>query len=101
MSCPTTLTVAREKLQAMDTPLLLRVSYYLRVSCLALDSNHLRYSSLMKSLYQQNSAWLETCLVTPQGYLQSSDRAINQLLWPITALHQADQTVEQPLPVSA
>lgn len=91
MPFPNALTTARQKLQLTDVPFPLRVSYYLRISCLALNSSRVRYSRLMAALYTQNPAWLETCTVTSTGRLQSSDRTINTLLRPITALHQTQQ----------
>jgi hypothetical protein len=95
------LTVARQKLQTTDVPMLLRVSYYLRISCSMLNSDSIRYSSLMRTLYTENPAWLETCVVTPLGTLQSSHPGINELLKPIIALHQASQFTELDLPIAA
>jgi hypothetical protein len=95
------LTVARQKLHATDVPMLLRVSYYLRVSCSALNSDHIRYSRLMQALYTEHPTWLDTCVVTPLGTVRSSHRVIDELLKPITALHQADQWTELNLPLAA
>jgi len=95
------LATAREKLQATDVPMILRVSYYLRVSCTALEADGIGYSHLLHHLYAQSPMWLSTCKVTPEGILESSDRPINTLLKPITALHRADQAVHQPIPAAA
>lgn len=95
------LTVARQKLQATEMGMLLRVSYYLRISCSALNSNSIRYSSLMQALYSANPAWLDSCVVTSVGTLRSSHRVINELLKPITALHQIEQSTELNLPLAA
>jgi len=95
------LAVAREKLQATDVPLILRISYYLRVSCGALEVDGVRYSTLLSNLYAQNPVWLSTCTVTPAGVLGSSDRAITALLKPITALHHADQSAAVFIPAAA
>lgn len=95
------LTVARQKLQVTDVPIQLRVTYYLRLSCSVLNSDHIRYSSLMQALYIINPAWLDTCTVTPLGTLHSSHCTINQLLKPITALHQTHQLEQLNLPLAA
>jgi hypothetical protein len=95
------LTVARQKLQTTNVPMLLRVSYYLRVSCSALNSDHIRYSRLMQALYTANSAWLDTCVVTSAGTVRSNHPVIDELLKPITALHQADQWTQLQMPLAA
>ena len=94
------LTIARQKLQATDVPMLLRVSYYLRISCSKLNSD-VRYSSLMQTLHTQHPGWLETCVVTPVGTLRSSHRQVDALLPPIAALHQAEPLTELCLPAAA
>jgi len=91
------LVTARQALQSADVPLILGVSRYLRISCLRLNSSSVRYSSLMNALFTQNPDWLDTVSVTPAGYLRSSDRAIEKLLRPVTALHQSSQMMELPL----
>lgn len=88
------LSVARQKLQALDVPMSLRTSYYLRVSCSQLDSGSIRYSSLIALLCKHNPAWIETCVVTPMGTLRSSHRQIDELLKPIADLHQSKQLTE-------
>jgi hypothetical protein len=95
------LSVAQQKLQATDVPIQLRVTYYLRLSCSVLNSDHIRYSSLMQALSTVNPAWLDTCTVTPLGTLHSSHRTINQLLKPITALHQTHQLTQLQMPLAA
>ncbi len=95
------LTVARQKLQTTDVSMVLRVSYYLRVSCSMLNSDRIRYSSLMQDLYSENPAWLDTCVVTPMGTLQSSHRVIDELLKPVTALHQVDHLTQQNVCLAA
>jgi len=101
MSSSHLLTVARQKLQTTDVPMSLRVSYYLRVSCSMLNSDSIRYSSLMQALYTEDPAWLETCRVTSLGTLRSSHCVIDKLLNPITALHQANPLTELDLPIAA
>jgi hypothetical protein len=95
------LTVARQKLQSTDVPMVLRVSSYLRLSCSALNSDSIRYSRLMQALYTENSAWLDTCVVTSVGTVRSNHPVINELLKPITALHQADQWTQLQTPLAA
>lgn len=95
------LMIARQKLQATDVPIVLRVSYYLRLSCSVLDANSSCYSQLMKALYIQDPAWLETCMITPLGTLRSSHCRIDELLQPITTLHQTHQLTELDLPIAA
>lgn len=101
MSSSSLLTVAKQKLQATDVPLQLRVTYYLRLSCSVLNSNQFRYTSLMHALYTLNPNWLDTCTVTPLGTLLPSQRSINQLLKPITALHQPLQSSLPHMPLAA
>lgn len=91
MTSSQSLTTAREKLQAPDVPMTLRISSYLRISCLALKAEGIRYSSLMQALSSHNPQWMETCAVSPEGYLESSDCMVSELLSPINALHRPTQ----------
>jgi len=101
MSSTTALAIARNQLHTANIPLILRISYYLRISCLRLNSKTTRYSRLMDALVMQNPNWLATCVVTPMGTVESSDRTINALLHPITTLHLADQCRRQSFPMAA
>lgn len=89
MSSPDTLLIARKTLQTEHIPFLLRVTYYLRISCNRLAGEGIRYSELLKALFQCNPNWLMTCEVTPSGELKSDDPEIHQLLMPIEQLHRA------------
>lgn len=93
MASSKSLTIASEKLQACDVPMTLRISSYLRISCLALKAEGVRYSSLMQALSSHNPQWMETCVVSPEGYLESSDCMISELLSPINALHKPTQVL--------
>ncbi len=84
------LTLAAQKLQATDVPLELRIAYYLRLSCTALKDASLTYSSMMQMLFSYDRQWMTTCKVSSDGILTSSDRTIEVLLSPITALHQPE-----------
>lgn len=90
MSLSNPLHVARQKLQTADVPFQLRVTYYLRVSCITLNTPENSYSNLLKALFSHNPDWLNTCQVTPMGHLQSSDRTIDDILSPIKKLHRLD-----------
>ncbi len=95
------LSLASQKLQATDIPIALRVSYYLHISCSLLNSDQFRYRNLMQALYTTNPTWLDTCVVTPLGTLQSTHPTINQLLNPITALYQSIHFTQTNLPIAA
>jgi len=97
----TTLKTARQKLQATDVPLQLRLVYFIRLSCTALDSDTLTYSSLMQALAQQQSDWWRTCSITPIGTLHSTHPAIADLLQPINRLHQPQAMESLNLPLAA
>lgn len=77
---------ARQKLLATDTPKLLRITSFLRLSCLALDEPG-AYSKLLQQLCSHRAWWL-TCTVTVAGTLKSSHPEIDHLLTPLNRLHQ-------------
>jgi hypothetical protein len=101
MSSLNPLQVARQKLQASDVPFQLRVTYYLRVSCLQMDAQGISYTNLMRALFIHNPEWLQTCKVTEIGSLQSSDRTINQHLSSIEDLHMTDLFRVEDMPMAA
>jgi hypothetical protein len=88
------LDLAQQKLQATDVPFELRVAYYLRLSCTALDDPSVTYTGLMQELYAYNRQWIATCQVSSTGILMSSDRTIEAMLSVITALHQPELLLE-------
>ena len=79
------LTAARQKLVTPDLPQVLRMSAFLRLTCLTLEESG-AYTQLMQQLFEYPQWWL-TCKVTPVGTLHSSNPNINRLLEPINHLH--------------
>lgn len=77
---------ARQKLLITDLPQLLRVTAFIRLSCLTLDEPG-AYSKLMQQLSCYKEWWM-TCEVTATGTLKSENPKINLLLEPINLLHQ-------------
>ncbi len=87
------LQAAREKLLAANVPQLLRVTGFLRLSCLTLEEPG-AYSELLQKLCEY-PCWWTLCDVTPAGTLESTNPQISRLLAPINALHYP-QTQEAP-----
>jgi hypothetical protein len=83
------LQAAQQKLLAPHSPLLLRTLGFLRISCSLLEETG-AYSKLLKALSEENSAWWETCEITPGGSLQSSHPNIHQILTPILNLYSVE-----------
>jgi hypothetical protein len=81
---------ARQKLVTADIPQMLRITAFLRISCLTLDEPG-AYFNLMQKLCSHKEWWM-TCKVTAAETLTSSNPEINLLLEPINLLHQP-QTV--------
>jgi hypothetical protein len=77
---------ARQKLLRNDVPPLLRVTAFLRISCLAVDEPG-AYAKLMQQLCS-HQAWWTTCTASSDGTLKSSNPEINLLLASINRLHQ-------------
>jgi hypothetical protein len=88
------LEAARQKLVRADSPLLLRMTTFLRLSCLTLDEPG-AYSQLMQKLCSHKEWWL-TCEVTLDGTLRSSHPDITLALAPIHRLYHP-----QALPLAA
>jgi hypothetical protein len=84
------LTLAQQKLQATDVPFELRVVYYLRLSCIALNDPSITYPGLMQTLYAYDRHWIATCHISSTGILTSSDCTIETMLSPINAIHRLD-----------
>jgi len=85
---------AQQKLVMADVPPLLRMTAFLRLSCLALNDS-IAYSVLLQKLCCHQNWWL-TCEVTSAGTLHSSNAEVNLLLAPINRLHEP-----QILPLAA
>ncbi|MDX2228092.1 MAG: hypothetical protein NW220_00550 [Leptolyngbyaceae cyanobacterium bins.349] len=85
---------AKQKLVMANVPPLLRMTAFLRLSCLALNGS-ITYSILLQKLCRHQNWWM-TCNVTPEGTLKSSNAEINLLLAPINWLHEP-----QILPLAA
>lgn len=90
------LYIARQKLMETDTPLLLKISYYLRISCSVMqklyqqqktDYQEITYTNLIKLLFSYDSEWWKKCIITATGELKSDDYVINELLYPIAKFH--------------
>lgn len=88
------LAVAREGLLSLDKPQLLRVVYYLRISCAVMRSSssaagipRVSFTRLLQLLYAHDSQWWKHCQATADGQLTSDDAVIDQLLLPVNALH--------------
>ena len=95
------LTFARKKLLNTTVPLCLRAISYLRISCSILQKldcleseNYVielpknPYLSLLKSLSEYKVEWWNDCEVSKSGILRSNVAVIEQLLRPLTLLHQ-------------
>lgn len=80
------LYTARQKLLAADVPFLLRVTAFLRLSCLALGYPE-TYPRLMQGLCDHNPEWWHTCDVTATGVLESADPEIQQRLAIVLQAH--------------
>jgi hypothetical protein len=89
------LQAAQKKLLEIDSPFLLRIVSFLRLSCLALEDKGV-YSKLLKELSEQDKEWWTTCTITATGTLTSSNPTIKKLLEPVQRLHQV-----QDLPKAA
>lgn len=97
---------AQCKLLSSDIPLQLRAVSYIRIGCSAMRKYQaMRYSSqstktpclsLLKSLSEQEHAWWNSCRVSCDGSLESTNLAIHQLLHPLNVFIQ-----EQLEPVAA
>lgn len=84
------LFAAQTKLFAENVPALLRISAFLRLSCLAMPEPG-QYSKLMKALFEQDGEWYESCSITEAELILSSNPKIHQMLIPILQLHQPPQ----------
>jgi hypothetical protein len=92
-AAPYRLQIARQKLQAIGVPFLLRAVAFLRISCSVMPEKN-AYSQLMKALFEHAPLWWTQCQITAHGDLRSTDRKINQYLQPIKALHRPEQLKE-------
>jgi hypothetical protein len=88
--CQRLLQSARQKLLAAHVPLRLRITAFLRLSCLALEGSG-TYSHLMQTLLEQNPDWWSTCDVLPTGTLKSTDAKVQKQLRCILQLHLVER----------
>jgi hypothetical protein len=77
---------ARQKLLAPHVPPLLRITAFLRLSCLALEVPG-AYSQLMQALSNHDPEWQHTCDILPAGTLKSTDPQVQHHLAAILRLH--------------
>jgi hypothetical protein len=82
------LQIARQKLLASHVSPILRITAFLRLSCLALEGSG-NYSQLMRSLFDYDPDWWRTCDITPTGELISTDVEVQQRLALVLRLHSA------------
>lgn len=93
------LRVAREKLQTVDGPQVLKVLAYLRVSCNLMrqmqetplqssQDSTLSYSELVKALVAHDRNWWTHCTINSTGCLRSSDEIVDHLLSTIEEFHK-------------
>lgn len=94
---PQLLELAKQKLLAPNVPMVMRITAFLRLSCLALGEAGC-YSQLMQTLFNHNPEWWKTCEVTSDGLLISSDLEVQKLLSVVLQLHsQSGATLFNPL----
>jgi len=87
---------ATAQLQDADRPPLLKIATYLQICCDIMQKAYpqvaalqgMSYHALMKSLFEHNARWWQTCRVTVAGKVQSDDPIVNSLLQPLQLLHQ-------------